>query len=129
MDVGVHEAGPIRQPHLCGQLPGRRHRPAREVQAGGVQGRMHAHQVQRVQTDVALQVSQAEATQGAEFVHLERLHLWAARLEAAHVVEAGRFVNRHPLVPHPPVDVRPVGWGGGHRGSVRARTTGAASPM
>ena len=69
----MHEAGPIGQPHLAGQRPGRLDGPAREVQTDGVQGRMHAHQVQGVQPEVALQVGQAQATEGTQFVDLERL--------------------------------------------------------
>ena len=59
MHVGGHESSPAGQPHLASQGLGRLDGRPGEVQAHGIERRMHAHQVERVQPEVALKVGQA----------------------------------------------------------------------
>ncbi len=58
---------------------------------------------------MALQVEEAESSEGAEFVHLERLDLGVAGFERFDVVEVRSDMDRDPLVPHTAVGLYPSG--------------------
>ncbi len=120
VDIGRHELGPGRQPDLGCQLLGGLDRRPGEIQADGLERRVHPHQVEGVQPKMALQVNEVQVAQRPQLVDFERLDLRVSGLEALDVVELGRHVQGYPLVPHASVGVHPPRWRCAHGGSVGA---------